>query len=182
MNNRPSRRAKQRAIQVLQETNTEIYSTSDVGVDEDDVAFERSEVTISDESGVSVLSESDYALFEDEVQNLSLTSENESTDFEEENAASHHRSLLSPSEVQWQFTRPAGGREPRANIFTCRSGFLPGLRPANETEAFMSLFNELVQTALLYTNKSGKRSARTPAVTWKFVTKEEMLAFIGEFL
>jgi hypothetical protein len=164
--------------------NSDSSSDSDDGVDEDDVAFHKQE--LSDIIGVvnscNEPEDDDEALFEEQLE-LMMESSDDSSDQDDEAPTSSQRpSSVSPSGVKWIETKPAIGREHRANIFTGRQGFMTGLRPATEREAFLVTFGELVDTATLYTNKSGRRWAITKGKheLWKSVDKDEILAFIGE--
>jgi hypothetical protein len=78
---------------------------------------------------------------------------------DDEPSSSLDPSLQSPSGIQWKMQKPSSGREHRANVFTGKGGFQIGLHPVNEKEAFLTTFGGLVDTSVLYTNKSGKRWA-----------------------
>lgn len=128
MSARPQRAAKQRALQILlqEEPVASEDSSSDEGVEDNDVAFQRQGDSPSEtDSEVEVPPDLDEdVLFEDEVEDLLSSSESELSEAEEEQVAYEPASLLAPNGVQWQLTRPAVGREPRANIFTGRRGFI----------------------------------------------------------
>lgn len=181
---RPSRIAKSRAIQALlpEELDHEDESESETGIEEDDVAFQHIENDESDsesEDGVSDSDCRDDTLYNDQLDDMSL-SETDSDDSVEQVATSY-AGLTSPSGMKWSETKAPIGREHLANIFTGKRGFMTGLRPLNEKEAFLSVFGELIKTAIIYTNKSGKRWANANrGQKWKSVDEDEMLAFIGE--
>jgi hypothetical protein len=165
-------------------------SDSDTGLEDDDVAFydeddhsdivdtrtqQRSDVVTSLQHDDS----EDDILYDDELEVMSLSE----SDPDEEAVHTFGIGLVSPSGVKWSNTKTASGREHRANVFIGRRGFIPGLRPAQEKEAFLAVFHDLVETAIAYTNKSGKRWASSSGAPhrWRNVDNDEMLAFIGKF-
>ena len=149
-------------------------SDSDTGVEDDDVAFHH-----EDDHPDVVDSSIHQNEPKDDDELVVLSSASDSNTDNEENRSP----LVSPSGIEWNISKAATGREHRANIFTGRRGFVPGLRRTDEKEAFLVVFHDLIETALLFTIKSGRRFASHSGGLhqWKNVEREEMLAFLGKF-
>ena len=56
---------------------------------------------------------------------------------------------------------------------------MPGLHPLSNAESFRVFFGDCIDTALLHTNREGRRIAAAKNITWKNVTATELEAFIG---
>ena len=71
------------------------------------------------------------------------------------------------------------GRERSRNICYFNSGFKRGLHPASRKEAFEIFFNEVTDTAHVFSNRYGKRLAVSASKPWKPISRLEIEAFIG---
>ena len=181
MSERPQRLAKTNALNVIYGHQSD-SSDSDLGVEEDDVAFQR-EINVSDGDDLYEIQqpESDEdILLEDQVVILSGDEENE-MDSEGDESETSDATFVSPNGIEWKNSNQSTGRENTANVFAVKRGFLPGIRPCDEREAFLSIFHNLVDIALLNTNECGRRFHRESTLSWKPIDDDEMLAFLGKY-
>lgn len=179
MSERPSRLSKSRAINLIYNRQSD-SSSSESGVEEDDVAFEREADHSEDEDPLceGTADSDDDILNEDQIVSMS-SDEFESSEDEEVNVPV---SFISSNGTQWQNSSLSSGRESIANIFHGRRGFSPGIHPIDEKEAFLSIFHNLVNIVILNTNKSGRRFHKQSGQPWKTIEEDEMLVFLGMFL
>ena len=122
----------------------------------------------------NVLDISDEEIDETAVRRESDTEE--SSD-EDDSGESVQEELLSPSGVHWreQPTESTHGRIPARNVFSARRGFRRGIHPESRKEAFLIIFEDIVEVATIYTNLAGRRLADQ----WLVTDITEMLSFIG---
>ena len=109
------------------------------------------------------------------------TVHNESEDDDDEEHLSSE-GLRAPSGLLWesQDNHHPRGRQPTRNIFDAsKVGFVPGLHPLSYAESFSVFFGDCIDTALLHTNREGRRIAAAKNITWKNITAIELEAFIG---
>lgn len=68
-------------------------------------------------------------------------------------------------------------RLPRRNILTERPGFKRGLHPQTRMEAFLVIFEDIMESAIQYTNLAGRRFGRAKGFQW-LPTPKNLLAFV----
>lgn len=121
----------------------------------------------------NVLDISDEEIDETAVRRESETEESS----DEESGESVQEELLSPSGVNWreQPTESTHGRVPARNVFSARRGFRRGIHPESQKEAFLVIFEDIVEVATMYANLAGRRLADQ----WLVTDFTEMLSFIG---
>ena len=127
MSERPQRLAKTNALNVIYGHQSD-SSDSDLGVEEDDVAFQR-EINVSDGDDLYEIQqpESDEdILLEDQVVILSGDEENE-MDSEGDESETPDATFVSPNGIEWKNSNQSTGRENTANVFAVKRGFLPGI-------------------------------------------------------
>ena len=175
MSERPSRLSKSRAINLIYNRQSD-SSSSESGVEEDDVAFEREADHSEDEDPLceGTADSDDDILNEDQIVSMS-SDEFESSEDEEVNVPV---SFISSNGTQWQNSSLSSGRESIANIFHGRRGFSPGIHPIDEKEAFLSIFHNLVNIVILNTNKSGRRFHKQSGQPWKTIEEDEIWHFL----
>ena len=146
MNNRPRKATKVLANIALFEEEF-VSSEDNLGIEEDDVAFHQpdDESESSEANILANVSDSDEnELTLDQICDMSAgcVESIDETDNDE------LTSLVAPNGIQWWTLNPViVGRESRSNVFNGRRGFVPGIRPSNEKEAFLTVFYNLVQIA-----------------------------------
>ena len=87
--------------------------------------------------------------------------------------------LTSSDGTRWSCTAERAGRRPALNILTQRMGFQPGLHPSTRKDAFLTVFDSIVDTTVIYTNLAGRRLAARKGFVWKKTDRVEMEAFLG---
>jgi len=115
---------------------------------------------------------------DEELEVEDLQRENESSESEEE-AEGNNQDLTSASGLRWSRNpqRQAQGRQPVRNVFSERAGFRQGIHPRSRREAFLLVMQQTIDTAVLYTNVSGRRLVHQRL--WHRTDTTEIEAFIG---
>jgi hypothetical protein len=189
---RPTRQAKKTALRILQGqySESEPDDANDilaaVGAQEDDVVchFPVSDEIYSDLAAFPNANgmNDDDMLDEEDVELISSGSDiDASIESEEETPHPCSSPLLSPSGVVWyEYPRKAStGRASSHNVFTGRPGIRVGLHPNNEKEAFLTLFDNIIDLCVRYTNLEGRRRLAAKQISWTQTSRDEMEAFFG---
>ena len=87
--------------------------------------------------------------------------------------------LIASDGTHWSRSAENSGRRPASNILTQREGFQRGLHPSTRKEAFLTVFDSILDTAVMYTNIAGRRLAAREGFVWKRTDREELEAFVG---
>lgn len=177
----PPRSARTAALTVLMsdglsddDSPPEVISIDDVANCADSNADEETEEMVSNEADDSV----DEYLDAEDLQRFASDGSSES---DEEIDGSQRGDEEVPTFNTrtgriWSEDAIRTGRLPVRNVFTGNRGFRRGLRPETRGEAFMVLFENVIDLVVRYTNLHGRR---VNAAKWKTTTTSEINAFLG---
>lgn len=173
----PTRRARSAAIRELQGYDEAAIHFDHIG--EDDVANfaedRADDMDLSDEVQVvddeTAENAEEWAIHFEEA---SASSDDEDSAFSLLTDSYHSR-----DGTEWRTNTSEQGRRPARNILEERAGFPPHIRPTTFADGFYVVFDEILDSAVLYTNLYGRRLARDRNFEWKRTDRTELNAFIG---
>ena len=79
----------------------------------------------------------------------------------------------------WSSSYSFAGRRPARNVLTQTPGFNRGLHPQSNKEAFLVIFDEIIDIVVSYTNLAIRRISRENGFTWRTTNREEIESFLG---
>lgn len=147
-------------------------------IQEDDVAEQHSQPCVAEEAegrSSEILDDINDEFDAAEEWMDHLISDSADEDLDETDAAN----MTSKDGTTWSSRISNEGRLPQRNVLTERPGFKRGFHPQTRMVAFLVIFEDIMESAIQYTNLSGRRLSRAKGFQWRATDTEEFSAFLG---